>query len=285
MNIIDMNKTIFNNEEFFDENIWKNNQEIDVQEDFYSKFNELKKSIEKKRSLTEKSTNENIVNKNSRMYHKPIRETNILFSSQMDIIRNQILNTILQDNNLNCNQNKPSSEEENMISIYKILQRLDMRTTIMIRNIPNKYSMTCFLEEVDKDFNGKYDIFNLPLDYKNNCNLGFAFINFIDPMYIIMFYELYKGKKWTKFKSDKICELAYAKIQGRKELIEHFKKSCMMNLSEDKRPLIKNPPKMFPKFSIPLNFLDLFCKIYPFSNFIIDRRCFIVNSFCHFVLS
>ena len=30
-------------------------------------------------------------------------------------------------------------------------------------------------------------------DYINKCNLGFAFINFLEPFHIILFYELYRG--------------------------------------------------------------------------------------------
>jgi hypothetical protein len=74
----------------------------------------------------------------------------------------------------------------------------------MIRHIPNKYTLTSFVEELNENFKGTYDVFYLPLDYKNNCNLGFAFINFIDPMYIVLFYDLYRGKKWKKFNSEKV---------------------------------------------------------------------------------
>ncbi len=90
------------------------------------------------------------------------------------------------------------------IFIKQILRRIEKRTTIMIRNIPNKYSLNIFVEELDKEFKNKYDVFYLPIDYQNKCNLGFAFINFVDPMHIIFFYDLYRGKKWKKFKSEKV---------------------------------------------------------------------------------
>ena len=55
-------------------------------------------------------------------------------------------------------------------------------------------------------------------------------------MHILLFYDVFNGKKWKKFKSDKvkviikqICELAYAKFQGKKELLQHFEKSSVMN--------------------------------------------------------
>jgi hypothetical protein len=273
--------------------IWTQNEEIDNQDDFYRKFNELKKDKNKTTSLAnspltnstlDSDNSVNIVNKKKPMYHKQIPEKNYLFSSQMDVIRNQILNSIFEENKINGNKYQSSTNDDNyyMININNIMQRLDERTTIMIRHIPNKYNMLSFLEEVNKDFKDKYDIFYLPVDFKNNCNLGFAFINFIDPMHIILFYELFRGKKWTKYKSDKICELAYAKVQGRNELIEHFKKGSILSLSDDKKPIILNATKPLPRISMPLKCLDLFCKYYPYSNYTIDRRSFSVNSFSRF---
>ena len=50
----------------------------------------------------------------------------------------------------------------------------------MIRNIPNKYNKELMRETIDRNFKDTYDFFYLPIDFKNNCNVGYAFINFID---------------------------------------------------------------------------------------------------------
>ena len=153
---------------------------------------------------------------------------------------------------------------KNQINLMNIFLCEDNRTTLMIKNIPNKYTISSFLEEINIYFKHTYDVFYLPIDYVNKCNLGFAFINFVEPFHIILFYELYRGKKWKKFKSDKICELLYAKYQNKKELLNHFEKGkVLLYDSAEKRPLILPTPKILPKINIPLYYLNLFTKLYP----------------------
>ena len=163
----------------------------------------------------------------------------------------------------------PDSEiAKYFINLSNILQCIDLRTTLMIKNIPNKYTTSLFLEEINEHFKDTYDIFYLPIDYINKCNLGFAFINFIEPLHIILFYELYRGKKWRKFNSEKKCELLYAKFQGRKELISHFERGKVLSLdSQDKKPLILPVPNLFPKIKFPFSYLSIFTKLYPYTSY------------------
>ena len=136
------------------------------------------------------------------------------------------------------------------IYLDNILSGVDQRTTVMIRHIPNKYSLRTLTEELNHKFKNKYDIVYLPIDYTNNCNLGFAFINFIHPLYIVDFYDTFSGKKWKRFLSTKRCELAYAKIQGRNDLLIHFEKGVVMNSQpREKKPLILSISAPYPKFS------------------------------------
>ena len=163
------------------------------------------------------------------------------------------------------NNQKPDFDiNKNIINLMDIFLCKDLRTTLMIKNIPNKYTISSFLDEINTYFKFTYDIFYLPIDYVNKCNLGFAFINFVEPFHIILFYELYSGKKWKRFNSEKICQLLYAKYQGKKELIGHFEKGKVLSFeSEEKRPLILATPNPLPKINLPYYFFDLFIKIYP----------------------
>lgn len=125
------------------------------------------------------------------------------------------------------------------ISLHDILDKRDARTTVMIKNIPNKYTQNMLLKKINKKFKDQYDFFYLPIDFKNKCNVGYAFINFVNSVYILQFFESFNGKKWEKFKSEKICQLTYARIQGRQALMIHFKSyNNLFQHSQKVRPLI-----------------------------------------------
>lgn len=68
------------------------------------------------------------------------------------------------------------------------------------------------LERLDKTHPGQYDFFYLPMDLKNNCNVGYAFINMTDPIYVLTLYEDLNGRSWQHFNSEKICALTYGRI-------------------------------------------------------------------------
>lgn len=121
-------------------------------------------------------------------------------------------------------------------------------TTLQIANIPNKYTKPMMMSYIDEYFHDKYDFFYLPIDFKNKCNIGYAFINFMDLESVTSFFTLFNGRKWPKFQSDKICEVRYAKLQGKQQCIDHFENSCLIRQNDESlKPFIRNSPPVFPK--------------------------------------
>jgi hypothetical protein len=58
---------------------------------------------------------------------------------------------------------------DHKINLENILIGKDRRTTIMLRNIPNKYTLQNLVDEIvnhNPTFGGKFDYINLPIDYE-----------------------------------------------------------------------------------------------------------------------
>lgn len=179
----------------------------------------------------------------------------------------------------------PSDPNYYTINIEDIINGKDKRTTIMIRNIPNKYKAQSFREEINKFFFHTYDIFYLPIDYVKRSNLGYCFINFLNPLYIILFYDLYFRKKWENYNGDKICDLSYAKYQGREELIQHYSKGkTLTEKDKEKRPLILDIPEKLPDVFFPIKYLKYFAflsykiKVLKDDNNIITKKVFTIEN-------
>ncbi|XP_076944415.1 protein MEI2-like 2 [Bidens hawaiensis] len=136
------------------------------------------------------------------------------------------------------NANPMDSMKQFQFDLGKIINGEDNRTTLMIKNIPNKYTSKMLLAAINERHCGTYDFIYLPIDFKNKCNVGYAFINMISPMHIIQFYQEFNGKRWEKFNSEKVASLAYARIQGKAALVTHFQNSSLMNEDVQCRPLL-----------------------------------------------
>ena len=168
--------------------------------------------------------------------------------------------------NINSNERKSniSSKMKNnykyyndvIVDIKRVISLEDKRTSIMIKNIPNKFTKDILLHIIDQNFSEAYDIFILPIDMNKNKNFGYAFINFISSYYIPNFYYMFNGKKWSNTNSEKICEITYSKIQGKSNLILHY----------PTKSVFQNDVKQVnaeQKYVIPNDYLLLFKKAFP----------------------
>jgi hypothetical protein len=213
------------------------------------------------------NNNQNILNSNQQymFYQNQIPQNNYIFQGGPNPIffpenafsyNNTPINTKKNQKNQNGNNNSNNPNKNNntdkkaknkkkfkdkieqklfVIDIDNIIRGTDERTTIMIRHIPNKYTSEALLEELNTICKSKYDFFYLPLDNENECNLGYAFINFVHPLHIVHFYHIFKARKWNLYKSNKECDLSFAKFQGKAELTANLDKN--MNKIEDKKKL------------------------------------------------
>ncbi|PNS15561.1 hypothetical protein CAC42_820 [Sphaceloma murrayae] len=124
------------------------------------------------------------------------------------------------------------------VDMYAIEQGLDVRTTVMLRNIPNRFGYHDVKYILDQSSRGHFDFLYVRMDFANACNVGYAFVNFVRPELIVPFIKARVGKPWPGIPTDKICAISYATIQGQDCLIQKFRNSSVMAEFRDYRPQI-----------------------------------------------
>ena len=157
------------------------------------------------------------------------------------------------------NEPSPRKSEKKFdlnIDIKRIIYLEDRRTTLMIKNIPNKFNRELLLNIINQNFKGAYDIFILPTDANRYKNFGYSFINFTSSYYIPFFYYLFHNKKWSSTNSKKVCEITYSKIQGKNNLYAHYSKQIIYK-NDAKKKMIQKLNLRF-RMNLVLYFLALF---------------------------
>jgi len=131
-------------------------------------------------------------------------------------------------------------------------------TTVMLRNIPNKYTREMLIKQLMVSFQGLFDFMYLPIDFKNKCNVGYGFINFRTPEACAMFVEQFHGVEVRKclpgLNSKKIAEVTPARVQGLSENVRRLRNSPVMNQLQDHpewMPLLFNEYGIDEPFPMP----------------------------------
>lgn len=193
-------------------------------------------------------------------------------------VKNQVSNTKNYSKRMIQSLDLP----KNKIHLDNVLKLKDKRTTIIIRHIPNKYTLDLLLQEINPFFLYKYDAIYLPIDSSKNTNLGFGFINFIDPIHLIYFFDEFNLKTWNLFHSHKQCQLAYAKIQGKDSLMKYIQKRLGNNEISNTKSFYFFENVM-SQLEIPMKYYEVFTKFYPYSLCRKkDAKIFIIESYFNF---
>jgi len=101
-------------------------------------------------------------------------------------------------------------------------------TTVMLRNIPNKYTRGMLIEQLHRTgFRGDIDYLYLPTDFANRCNVGYCFVNLRTPLARARFANAFDGVAAQSclpgFNSYKVCQVTKAKWQGRDENVRRLR--------------------------------------------------------------
>jgi len=138
--------------------------------DLFMKLNNNKTSNEEKffnendkENCPPNLPNDYYYNKNNK---KPLKLSSTVFSLSEISSVNDVNQSGFSNKNRDSMSNNNSYKGNFIIDLELIKEGIEKRTTIMIRNIPNRYNQETLLRVIDVNFKGMYDFIYLPMDFK-----------------------------------------------------------------------------------------------------------------------
>jgi len=120
--------------------------------------------------------------------------------------------------------------------------------TVMMRNLPNKYTQRMLKAEIDAaGFDGLYDFLYLPIDRLYGANKGYAFINFVGHEHVAAFRSCFDSRPMRCFKSHKVVSVVPASWQGYAANYKHFYNASVNHGDPDARPLFLQDQQQLAK--------------------------------------
>lgn len=97
-------------------------------------------------------------------------------------------------------------------------------TSLMIRNLPKCYTEDCFLTHIENGFGkGSVDFLYMPWNGKRDCNIGYAFVNFVKDTVAFEFFLKHSCQRWVMEDASRpCCRIATAHVQGLAANLVHF---------------------------------------------------------------
>eukprot|EP00446_Apocalathium_sp_SHHI-4_P041156 CAMPEP_0177345926 /NCGR_PEP_ID=MMETSP0368-20130122/28906_1 /TAXON_ID=447022 ORGANISM="Scrippsiella hangoei-like, Strain SHHI-4" /NCGR_SAMPLE_ID=MMETSP0368 /ASSEMBLY_ACC=CAM_ASM_000363 /LENGTH=436 /DNA_ID=CAMNT_0018807531 /DNA_START=12 /DNA_END=1319 /DNA_ORIENTATION=- len=122
-----------------------------------------------------------------------------------------------------CHMQFASTSLASIDSESQISAEWGQTVTVMMRNLPNRYSQQMLVDEINSvGFAGGFDFLYLPIDPETSANKGYAFISFVDNLTSWNFKVAYEGKQMMRFNSNKYVSVSRAALQGFEANYAHY---------------------------------------------------------------
>lgn len=134
----------------------------------------------------------------------------------------------------------------------------DLRTTVMLRNLPNGYNSELLLRTLDSNgFAGRYDFVYLPIDFNSLAGLGYAFVNLVSHAEAQRFWQHFEEFVQWLLPCEKPCALTWSHPQqGVTAHVERYRNSPVMHevVPENCKPMVFADGRrvQFPRPTKPL---------------------------------
>jgi RNA recognition motif-containing protein len=116
-------------------------------------------------------------------------------------------------------------------------------TTVMLRNIPNNITRAGLLELFQSNCfpTTSFDFCYLPMDFKRDANLGYAFVNLVSAKEATRFFQFFQGFEGWGLASEKVGDVCWGQpLQGLEKHIDRYRNSPVMHSSvpEEHKPML-----------------------------------------------
>jgi protein phosphatase 1 regulatory subunit 42 len=115
-------------------------------------------------------------------------------------------------------------------------------TTLMVRNIPNRYTQRELITELeDLGFAGTFDFLYIPLDKGTMSNVGYAFVNFVSQEWAMKCMDSFQNYRFKRHRktSGKIAAVSVAHLQGLQANLAHYEKAAVNTAKlKQRRPVV-----------------------------------------------
>jgi len=153
------------------------------------------------------------------------KHSNIMTSEQF-AVRNAILRGEYQMDDVKATEDVPE----------------ELRTTVMMRNLPNRYDISSLLALLaEHGYEDRCDFLYIPVDFRSTSNMGYCFLNFVNPEDAQNFKREFQGFGKWKYNSDKKCDVKWSTpYQGLAAHIHRYRSSPVMHESvpDSYKPLL-----------------------------------------------
>jgi hypothetical protein len=102
-------------------------------------------------------------------------------------------------------------------------------TTMMIRNIPRRYTQEHLLKDLnDLGFTGTFDFLHIPMDKSTSACVGYAFINFMDSAWAAKCIDSFHNYPFNQHQhgSSKMAQVSVARVQGLENNLNQYQSSA-----------------------------------------------------------
>jgi len=136
---------------------------------------------------------------------------------------------------------KGGRQHEDLLQKYDGLETIspDQVTTLMIRNLPRRYSEEALIYELEAFVTSdSYNFLYLPWDTPRSSNVGYAFVNFVDAPTAARVCQNLNGRLWRFALSSKEVKVMPAHVQGIALNLIHYMGSSVVEDGHAHSPVV-----------------------------------------------